>query len=60
MERVEAARIPLPERMVPGILAALGRKDREGLPSDAMVIPLPEGIGGAYVENEQLILVAEG
>ena len=60
VERVEASRIPLPGRMVPGILAALGRSDREGLPSDAMLIPLPEGIRAAYVEGNHLILVAEG
>lgn len=59
VERVEASHIPLPGRMVPGILEALGRKDREGLPSDAMVIPLPEGIRAVYVENDHLILVAE-
>ncbi|HSG47942.1 MAG TPA: hypothetical protein VLA43_09040 [Longimicrobiales bacterium] len=60
VERVEASRIPLPGRMVPGILAALGRTDREGLPSDAMLVPLPEGIRAAYVEDNHLILVAEG
>lgn len=60
VERVEASRIPLPGRMVPGILSALGRRDQEGLPNDAMVIPLPNGIGSAYVENDHLILVAEG
>lgn len=60
VERVEASRIPLPGRMIPGILEALGRQDREGLPSDAMVIPLPEGIRSAFVEEDHLILVAEG
>jgi hypothetical protein len=60
VERVEASRIPLPGRMIPGILEALGREEREGLPSDAMVIPLPEGIRSAFVEDNHLILVAEG
>lgn len=60
VERVEASRIPLPGRMVPGILTALGRSDREGLPSDAMVIPLPRGVQSAFVEQDQLILVSEG
>ena len=59
VERVEASRIPLPARMVPGILAALGRREREGLPSDAMAFVLPNGIAAAYVENDHLILVAE-
>lgn len=58
--RVEASRIPLPQRLVPGILSALGRRDRDGLPADAMVIPLPQGVGAAFVEDERLILVAEG
>lgn len=60
VERVEASRIPLPGRMIPGILSALGRTPREGLPSDAMVIPLPEGIRSVYVEDDHLILVGEG
>ncbi|UCC26827.1 MAG: hypothetical protein JSU98_06900 [Gemmatimonadales bacterium] len=60
VERVEASRIPLPARMVPGILEALGRREREGLPSDAMAFLLPNGITAAYVENDHLILVAEG
>jgi hypothetical protein len=60
IERVEASKIPLPGRMVPGILAALGRSDREGLPSDAMVIPLPQGVQSAFVEDDHLILVSEG
>lgn len=60
VERVEASRIPLPGRMIPGILNALGRTSREGLPSDAMVIPLPEGIRSVFVEGNHLILVGEG
>lgn len=59
VERVEASRIPLPGRMVPGILAALGRRDREGLPSDAMAIALPSGIRSVFVEADHLVLVSE-
>lgn len=60
LRRVEASHIPIPRRFYAGILEALGRSDREGLPSDALVIPLPEGIRRAFVENDQVILVSEG
>lgn len=59
LRRVEASRIPVPRRFYAGILEALGRSHRDGLPSDALVIPLPEGIRRAFVEDEQVILVAE-
>ncbi|MDT8342584.1 MAG: hypothetical protein RQ751_13820 [Longimicrobiales bacterium] len=58
--RAEASGVPLPGRLVPGILTALGRRPLEGLPSDALAVPLPEGIVRAYVEGGSLILVAEG
>lgn len=57
VERVEASRIPLPGRLVPGILAALGRSDRDGLPDDALAIALPRGIGSAFVEADHLVLL---
>lgn len=60
VERVEASRIPLPGRMVPGILEALGRADRPGLPRDAMALPLPDGVDSAFVQDGHLVLVAEG
>ena len=59
VERVEAARIPLPGRLVPGILTALGRSDRSGLPEDAMAIELPHGIASAFVEADHLVLLSE-
>ncbi len=59
VERLEASRVPLPGRMIPGILAALGRRDREGLPPDALAVPLPSGLSSAYVEENQLVLVAD-
>ena len=57
--RVEASRIPLPGRLVPGILAALGRSDRSGLPQDALAIELPHGITSAFVEADHLVLLSE-
>lgn len=59
VERVEASRIPLPARMIPPILRGLGRTDRPGLPADALLVPLPEGLASAYVEADRLVLVAD-
>ena len=59
VQRVEASRIPLPGRLVPGILTALGRHDRDGLPDDALAIALPEGIGSAFVEADHLVLISD-
>ena len=59
VRRVEASRIPLPSRMIPGILRSLGRADREGLASDQMAVPLPYGIAGAWVENGRLVLSSD-
>ena len=59
VDRIEAARIPLPARMIPDVLRGLGRRDLEGLPPDALVIPLPEGLGGLYILRDSLVLVGE-
>ena len=53
---VEAARIPLPRRMIPQILAAMGRGDQEGLAPEAYPILLPPGLAGAYILADSLIL----
>ncbi len=58
VERLEASRIPLPGRMIPGVLRALGRTDMEGLPPTALAVPLPSGLERAYVEQDHLVLVA--
>lgn len=60
VRRIDASRIPLPHRYVPDILEALGRSDRDGLPADALAVPLPPGLRAAYVEGDSLVLVAEG
>jgi hypothetical protein len=51
--------VPLPSRTIPGILRALGRVHREGLPPDALAVPLPGGLASAYVEEDSLVLVAD-
>ncbi len=59
VRRVEASRIPLPSRMIPGILRALGREEKEGLSSDQMALPLPYGISSAYVDEGRLVLTSD-
>lgn len=51
--------IPLPDRFIPEILRSLGREDREGLPPNAMSVPLPTGLRAAYVRGDSLVLVAD-
>lgn len=57
VDQVKAARIPLPQRLVPAALSRLGRKDENGLPKDAIAIPLPLGADAAYVRNDSLIFM---
>jgi hypothetical protein len=58
IEEVKAARIPLPDRLVPRALTSLGRKDEPGLAKNSVAIALPRGIGGARIENDSLVLFA--
>ncbi|MGM0669842.1 MAG: hypothetical protein ACQET1_08980 [Gemmatimonadota bacterium] len=53
---LEASRIPIPRRLIPDILRAVGRKERPGLPPEALAIPLPSGIEAAYIVTDSLIL----
>lgn len=53
---VEASRIPLPRRLIPEILRAVGRVDRPGLPPEALAVPLPAGLGSAYILTDSLII----
>ena len=56
VHRLEASRIPLPRRLIPEILAAMGRTDQPGLPPEALLVPLPAGLGSAYILTDSLIL----
>lgn len=58
VDRIEAAEIPLPERLVPDVLAALGRSNRAGLPRNGLHVPLPAGIDSVYVADDSLVLIA--
>jgi hypothetical protein len=59
VSRVEAARIPLPDRLIPQVLGALGRRERQGLPANALHIPMPGGLDSVYVRRDSLVLVAD-
>jgi len=56
VHRLEASRIPLPRRLIPDVLAAMGRTDEPGLPPEALLVPLPSGLGSAYILTDSLIL----
>ena len=58
IDQVRAARVPLPQRLVPRVLQRLGRKDEPGLPRDAIAVPLPPGVAAAYVRGDSLVLLA--
>lgn len=57
VESIEAARIPLPKRMYPSILGALGRRDRPGLAPEAVQVPLPRGVQSVYIPGDRLVLL---
>jgi hypothetical protein len=53
---LDASRIPLPGRLIPEILKAMGRTDQPGLPPEALLVSLPSGLGSAYILTDSLIL----
>lgn len=59
VDRVSAAKFPLPGAIVPRALARLGRRDEPGLPRDAMALPLPPGVAGAYIRRDSLVLITQ-
>jgi hypothetical protein len=56
VHRIDANRIPLPRRVIPDILRAMGRRDHPGLPPEALVVPLPAGLASAYILSDSLVL----
>ena len=58
VDAVEAARIPLPSRMINEGLRRVGRRNEPGLPGDAIAITLPPGVKSAYIRNDSLIFLA--
>lgn len=59
IHRMEASRIPLPDRLIPEILRALGRENVGGLPPDAVAVPMPDGLESAFVLRDSLVLIAD-
>lgn len=53
---LSAARIPLPGRLIPEILTAMGRGQEPGLPPEALLVSLPSGLASAYILTDSLIL----
>ena len=49
--------VPIPPPAFPEILAAMGRRDADGLPASAVLVPAFRAIKGAYIENGELVLV---
>jgi hypothetical protein len=58
VEKVEAGRIPLPGRLIPEILEAMGRAESPGLPPEGLMVPLPPGLASAYLVEDSLVLSA--
>lgn len=57
IDQAEASRIPVPRRLHPRILEALGRQDRPGLAPEAVAVPLPPGVSSAYIAGDRLVLL---
>lgn len=56
IEQVNAASIPLPNRLVPPALRKLGRRNEPGLPQNALAVPLPPGAASAHVAGDTLVI----
>jgi len=56
VQKLEAGRIPLPRRMIPEVLKAMGREDYPGLPPEALTIPLPPGLTSVYILADSLVI----
>jgi hypothetical protein len=59
VDRVHAARVPIPRRLVGDVLAGFGRGAPEGFSEDALPVPLPDGLRSVYVQRDSLVLLAE-
>lgn len=57
VNEITAARIPLPQRLVPVILNNLGRRDEPGLAPNAVGVPLPRGATAAFVSGDSLVFL---
>jgi hypothetical protein len=58
VQGIDASAIPVPRRFIPDILEAVGRREWPGLPPNAVAVPFPRGISGAYIQDDRLVLVS--
>jgi len=56
IDEVAVAGIPIPPRYYASVLERLGRRDEPGLPPNALVVALPDGVGSVWIENGHLVL----
>jgi|GEM_PF-396271 len=59
VDEVTAATIPLPRRVIPRLLAQVGRVDEPGVPREALPLSLPDGASAAYVDGDSLVIVGD-
>ncbi len=57
VSEITAARIPVPQRLVPVILDNLGRRDEPGLAPNAVGLPLPRGATAVFVSGDSLVFL---
>lgn len=57
VDELTAENIPLPDGLIPLVLARLGRTDEPGLPPDAVAVPLPPGAADAYIRRDSLVFL---
>jgi len=59
VDRVQAAKIPIPTRMVADVLDGLGRQGPASLPEDALMVPMPDGLESIFVQRDSLVMLAK-
>ncbi|HKJ91976.1 MAG TPA: hypothetical protein VJ957_02355 [Longimicrobiales bacterium] len=57
VSEITAARIPVPQRLVPVILDNLGRRDEPGLAPNAVGLALPKGATAVFVSGDSLVFL---
>lgn len=60
VDRIRAARIPVPGRMIGGVLDGLrGGRGTDGSSDNALPVPLPDGLDSVFVQRDSLVLISE-
>jgi hypothetical protein len=58
VHEMAASSIPIPQRLIPGILAQFPGGGEPGLPANAVAIPLPPGISTIFVSGDSMVFIA--